>query len=97
MTLYCSAPIFPKTIPLRTKYCLSAASLFCLGIVKERKIAEPYSVLTFFASFFVSRQKMKNTNQSSHLFLGTQEIPCVFRNTIGRWSYRLSSTNESAS
>src|SRR5690606_13054414 len=57
-TLYCFAAIFQKAIPLKTKCCLSAAS-FILFRNRRWKIAKPYSVLTFFASFFVSRQKMK--------------------------------------
>src|SRR5690606_27686413 len=57
-TLYCFATIFQKAIPLKTKCCLSAAS-FILFRNRRWKIAIPYSFLTFFVTFLVSRQKMK--------------------------------------
>src|SRR5690606_1560438 len=66
MTLYCSAAIFQKAIPLKTARCLSEASSM-LFRKSRRKIAELYSVLTFFASFFVSRQKMKKNFYISNM------------------------------
>jgi len=45
-----SAAIFLQIIPLKTKYCLSEASLFCLGINKEN--SGNVLSLDFFASFF---------------------------------------------